>query len=179
MLGLNIYQHPGIDSWVQPRLNLGFSWVLNPANLGEPSEQVTQVSWVLEPSLPSLAGFIKTNKKPGFSWVCWVHCQSNKTLRAGFTGFQNPANPGYLGSGSQLTQVTWVQKPSLPSLAGFIKTLKAGFQLGLLGSLPKQQNPESWVRWVLEPSLPSLAGFIKINKKLSFSLKTRWRSCHF
>ena len=58
---------PGIDSWVQPRLNLGFSWVLNPANLGEPSKQVTQVSWVLEPSLPSLAGFIKTNKKPGFS----------------------------------------------------------------------------------------------------------------
>ena len=42
----------------QPRLNLGFSWVLNPANLGEPSEQVTQVSWVLEPSLLSLAGFI-------------------------------------------------------------------------------------------------------------------------
>ena len=78
---------PGIDSWVQPRLNLGFSWVLNPANLGEPSEQVTQVSWVLEPSLPSLAGFIKTNKKPGFSWVYWAHCQSNKNVRAGLTGF--------------------------------------------------------------------------------------------
>ena len=78
---------PGIDSWVQPRLNLGFSWVLNPANLGEPSEQVTQVSWVLGPNLSSLAGFIKTNKKPGFSRACWVHCQSNKTLRAGFTGF--------------------------------------------------------------------------------------------
>ena len=98
---------PGIDSWIQPRLNLRFSWVLNPGNLGEPSEQVTQVSWVLEPTLPSLAGFIKTNKKPGFSWVCWVCCRSNKTLRAGFTGFQNPANPGYLGSGTQLTQVTW------------------------------------------------------------------------
>ena len=68
---------PGIDSWVQPRLNLVFSWVLNPANLGEPSKQVTQVSCVLEPSLPSLAGFIKTNKKPGFSWVCWVRCESN------------------------------------------------------------------------------------------------------
>ena len=78
---------PGMDSLVQSRLNLGFNWVLNLANLGEPSEQVTQVSWVLEPSLPSLAGFIKTNKKPGFSWVCWVCCQSNKTLRAGFTGF--------------------------------------------------------------------------------------------
>ena len=89
---------PGMDSLVQSRLNLGFNWVLNLATLGEPSEpgwtQVTQVSWVLEPSLPSLAGFIKTNKKPGFSWVCWVHCQSNKTLRAGFTGFWNPAKPG-------------------------------------------------------------------------------------
>ena len=99
---------PGMDSLVQSRLNLGFNWVLNLANLGEPSEQVTQVSWVLEPSLPSLAGFIKTNKKPGFSWVCWVHCQSNKTLRAGFTGFWNPANPGYLGSKTQLTQLSWV-----------------------------------------------------------------------
>ena len=78
---------PGIDSWVQPRLNLGFSWVQNPANPGEPSEQVTQISWVQEPSLPSLAGFIKTNKKPGFSWVCWVCCQSNKIHRAGFAGF--------------------------------------------------------------------------------------------
>ena len=85
---------PGIDSWVQPRLNLVFSWVLNPANLGEPSNQVTQVSCVLEPSLPSLAGFIKTNKKSRFSWVCWVRCQNQKTLRAGFTGFSNRANPG-------------------------------------------------------------------------------------
>ena len=85
---------PGIDSWIQPRLNLRFSWVLNPGNLGEPSEQVTQVSWVLEPTLPSLAGFIKTNKKPGFSWVCWVRCQSNKIHRAGFAGFKNLAYPG-------------------------------------------------------------------------------------
>ena len=84
----------GIDSWVQPRLNLVFRWVLNPANLGEPSNQVTQVSCVLEPSLPSLAGFIKTNKKSLFSWVCWVRCQNQKTLRAGFTGFSNRANPG-------------------------------------------------------------------------------------
>ena len=179
MLGLNIYQHPGIDSWVQPRLNLGFSWVLNPANLGEPSGQVTQVSWVLGLSFPSLTEFFKTNKKTGFSWVCWVRCQNNKTLRSGFTGFQNPANPCYLGSGTQLTLVIWVQKPSLPSLAGFIKTFKAGFQLGFLSSLPSQQNPQSWVCWVLEPSLRSLAGFIKINKKLGFSQKTRWRSCDF
>ena len=125
---------------------MGFSWVLNPANLGEPSEQVTQVSWVLEPSLPSLAGFIKTNKKPGFSWVCWVHCQSNKTLEL-----------GSLGSRTQLTQVTWVQKPSLPSLAGFIKTSKAGFagfvgkvtkprELGSLGSRT-QLTQLSWVHY--------------------------------
>ena len=33
----------GIDSWVQPRLNLGFTWILKPANLDEPSEQVAQV----------------------------------------------------------------------------------------------------------------------------------------
>ena len=96
----NFESYPGIDGWVQPRLNLGFSWVLNPGNLGEPSEQVTQVTWVLEPSLPSLAGFIKANKKPGFSWICWIRYQSNKTLRAEFTGFQNPAtsiqNDNYL-----------------------------------------------------------------------------------
>ena len=127
--GFPICSFPGIDSWVQPRLNLGFSWILNPANLGEPSEQVTQVSCVLEPSLSSLAGFIKTKKKPGFSWVCWVRCQSNKTFRVGFTGFQ-------------LTQVTWVQKPSLPSLAGFIKTLKAGF-----------------ARFVAKATKPQRAGF--------------------
>ena len=29
--------------------------------------QLTQVVWVLEPGLPSLTGFIKTNKKLGFS----------------------------------------------------------------------------------------------------------------
>ena len=63
-------QFPGIDSWIQPSLNLGFSWLLKPANLGEPNEQVTQVGEVLEPSLPSFAGSIKTNKKRGFSWLC-------------------------------------------------------------------------------------------------------------
>ena len=56
---LKVFVNPSIDSWVQPRLNLGFRWVLSPANLGEPSEQATQFSWVVEPSLPSLAGFIK------------------------------------------------------------------------------------------------------------------------
>ena len=60
----------GTDSWFQPRLNLGFSWVQNPVNPGEASEHVTRVCCVQEPSLTSLAGFIKTNKKPGFSWVC-------------------------------------------------------------------------------------------------------------
>ena len=48
-----------------------------------------------------------------------------QNLRPGFTGFKNPANPGYLGSETQLTQVAWVQKPSLPSSAWFIKTSKA------------------------------------------------------
>ena len=76
--------NPAIDIWVQPRLNLGFGWIQNPANPGELSEQVTWVCWVQE---PSLAGFIKRNKKPGFSWVCWVRCQSNKIHRAGFAGF--------------------------------------------------------------------------------------------
>ena len=27
---VNFNNSPGIDSWVQPRLNLGFSWVLKP-----------------------------------------------------------------------------------------------------------------------------------------------------
>ena len=35
--------------------------------------------------IPDISGrygnsVIKTSKKPGFSWVCWVHCQGNKTL---------------------------------------------------------------------------------------------------
>ena len=84
---------------------------------------------------------------------------------------KKPLQLGSMGSGTQLTQVTWVQKPSLPSLAGLIKTLKAGFQLGLLCSLPKQQYPESWVRLVLKPSF----GFIKTNKKLGFSQKAKCR----
>ena len=68
---------PGIDSWVQPRLNLG-----------EPSKQVIQVNLIPAAALSSLAVFFKkTNKKPGFNWACWVCCQSNKTQRAGFTGF--------------------------------------------------------------------------------------------
>ena len=42
--------------------------------------------WFLEP----ISGFIKIiNKKPRFSWVCWLHCQNNKTHRAGLTGFIN------------------------------------------------------------------------------------------
>ena len=88
------------SSWVQPRLNL--ARVLNPANPGELSKQVTRVCWIQVLSLPSLAGFIKTNKKPDFSWVCWVRCQSNKI--------------------HIYSWVCWVQEPSLPSLAGFIKT---------------------------------------------------------
>ena len=138
----------------KPGFQLGSQRAGNPGQLGSRT-QLTNPAYE-----PSLAGFIKTNIQKAmfqFSWVCWVCCQSKKILRAWFT------------------QVTKVQKPSLPCLAGLIKTLKAGFQLGLLDSLPKQQNPESWVHWVLEPSF----GFIKTNKKLGFSQKTKWRSCNF
>ena len=36
-----------------------------------------------------------------------------------------PANQSSLGFRTQLTQVTWLLKSSLPSLAGFIKKLKS------------------------------------------------------
>ena len=83
-----------------------------------PSGQVTKVSWFLEPRLLSLAGFIKTNKKPGLScWVGWFHIIELGSLAE----FQN----------TQLTQVylSLETQLTLPSLAGFIKTLKAGFSL--------------------------------------------------
>lgn len=47
------YNDEWYDDRVQPRLN--------PVNLDEPSELVTQASWVLEPSLSPIALFIKTN----------------------------------------------------------------------------------------------------------------------
>ena len=96
-------------------------------------QQVTQGSWALEPVLPSLAGFIRTNKKAGFSWVCWVHRQSNKTHRVGFTWIQNPDSTGNLGSGTQLTQVTCVLELNLLAQLGSLKHQKLGF---------------SWVCWV-------------------------------
>ena len=131
--------------------------------IDKPSKQVTQVNQVLESTLSSLAGLIKTNKRSGFSWFCWTHCQSNKILRAGFTGFY-----------TQLTQVTCFVRPILPSFAGFVKVMKShvltGFDL-LVATATKSIELGSLV---LEPSIPSLAGFIKKkNKKLGFSQKTR------
>ena len=42
---------------------------------------------------------IKSQVLAGFSGLI------AKATRAGLTGFENPANPGYLGSGTQLTQL--------------------------------------------------------------------------
>ena len=58
----------------------------------------------------------------------------------------------------------------------FIKTLKARFQLGLLGSLPKLQKPESWLELGLELRLPSSAGFINYH---SLTLSTRFLALNF
>ena len=127
--------------------------------MDKPSKQVTQVNWALESTLSSLAGLIKANKGSGFSWFCWIHSQSNKILRAGFTGFY-----------TQLTQVTSVVRPNLPSFTGFIKIMKshvltefAGFfdtatkpiELGSQGS-GTQHTQLSWI-------------YQKTNKKLGFS----------
>ena len=76
--------HPGINSWV-------LAGLYNPAYLDEPSKQITQVSWVLELTTPSLAGFVKTNKKP---------------VLAGFAGFvakatMEPSLPGLAGLNSK------------------------------------------------------------------------------
>ena len=57
--------NPGIDSWVPQ---------------DEPSKQVTQISWVLEPNLPSLADFIKTNKNPVFAGFARFAAKATKPL---------------------------------------------------------------------------------------------------
>ena len=49
-------------------------------------EQITQISWVLEPTLLSLAGFNKTSKKPSFLNFLGS-LQKQQTHRAVFAGF--------------------------------------------------------------------------------------------
>ena len=50
--------------------------------------KLTKVTSVQKLSLSIVAVFIR---KLGFSRICWVCHQSNKTQKAGFTGFWNPA----------------------------------------------------------------------------------------
>ena len=74
------------------------------------------ITLVVEPALPSLAGLIKTKTQ----------------LLAGFVVFvakeRKPLELGLLSSRIQLTQVTLVLEPILPSLVVFIlKHLKLGF----------------------------------------------------
>ena len=74
---------------------------------------------------------------------------------------------------SLLIQVTWVQKPSLPSLAGFIKTLKArlvlaGFDRFVVKAAKRELAGSLAGSGMEQPSLPSLAGFIKTDKKIKF-----------
>ena len=125
-----------------------------------PSGQVTKVSWVLEPAYSAQLGSLKQTK--------------SQVLAAGFVGFislpkqQNPQSwVHWLGSRTQLTQVYLGLETqlTLPSLAGFIKTLKAGFSLadgfpGFVAAKATQQNPEARFAWVLEPNLPSLSGWV-------------------
>ena len=118
----------GIDSWVQPRLNLGFTWILKPTNLDEPSEQVAQVR----------ARF----QNPPYSAQLGSLEQIKSQVLDGFAGSlpkqQYPQSWVYIGSRTQLTQVSWVLEPSL---ARFIKTLKGRFQLGFPGFAAKTIKP--------------------------------------
>ena len=90
--------------------NPGQTWVLFSYGFSK-----TQLTWIKPTSspLPNLAGSFKKSKKPVLARFAGFVAKANKTYRAGFT----------VGSRTQLTQVTWVQEPSLPSLAGFIKKL--------------------------------------------------------
>ena len=78
--------------------------------------------WVLEPALPSLAAF----PYPAYlgSWK-----QIKSQVLAGFYGFvakaTKPIQLGSLELGTQPTQITCALEPSIPILAGFIKTLKS------------------------------------------------------
>ena len=99
-------------------------------------------AWNQNPAYPAQLGSIKQLKSQVLAGQ--VGSGFNKTLELCSLGSRtqlNQVRSGYLGSGTQLTQVTRVLKTSLSSLAGFIKTLKARLQLGLLSPLPKQQNP--------------------------------------
>ena len=127
--------------------------------MDKPNKQVTQVNWVLESTLTSLAGLIKTKKRSGLSCFCWIRCQSNKILRAGFTGF-------YI----QLTQVTCVVRPNLPNFAGFTEIMKSHVLAGFAGFVAKatkaielgpliSQTQHTQLSWVYQ----------KTNKKLGFS----------
>ena len=90
--------------------NPGQTWVL--FSYGFSKTQITWIKQGTRATLPNLAGPLKkVPRKQGFLWSCWVCCQGN--YAAGFT----------VGSRTQLTQVTWVEEPSLPSLTGLIKKL--------------------------------------------------------
>ena len=89
-------------------------------------EQVTQVCWVQESSLPSLAGFIKIKSQVLAGFVGFVVIATKFTelgllgslkqiksqVLAGFAGFIAKATKfielGLLGSRTQLTQLSWV-----------------------------------------------------------------------
>ena len=121
---------------------------------------------------PVQLGSFKQIKKAGF----------NLGLLGSLPRQQNPYSWVHWVFRTQLTQVNWALKPSSSSLVGFMKTLKASFQLGLLGFLLcKATTPaESWVHQVLKPGLtPAQLGSLKLIKSQLFSQKTRWQTCHF
>ena len=103
---------PGIDS---AGFDPGQTWVLLSYGFSK-----TQLTWIKQaragPRYPNQLGpFKKVPKKPGFFWVfAGFAAKATMELDSLCVGSRTPAKPaGYL----------WVQEPSLPSIAGFIRKL--------------------------------------------------------
>ena len=110
-----VHQRPlkrlGTGGWVQPRLNHGFSWVLKLIQLNW---------WVLELTLSSLTGIVRTNKIP-----------------AQFPGFLVKATE----PNKQVLQVSWVLEFSLPNLTGLLKQIKSQVLVEFAGFSVKATEP--------------------------------------
>ena len=82
---LQIKGNPGIDSWVQPRLKLGFSWVVKSTWPGW-SRRPGNTGWQGSRAfLPQFGGVRWGERgKAGFAWIFWIGCRGGKAIWAGF-----------------------------------------------------------------------------------------------
>ena len=94
---LQIKGNPGIDSWVQPRLKLGFSWVVKSTWRGW-SRRAGNTGWQGSKAFLAQLSGVRWGKrgKAGFSWICWIGCPGGKAIWAGFA--RAPGARGPVGS---------------------------------------------------------------------------------